>query len=392
MNKLALCALSIVLPLQLNAELSALDDSQLGIVYGQAIFEVKDQYVPQSDGSELEMIRLTTGARIEINANVAEVNLGRYWRPEGTDCTGGAGGNKVCYNSSATAGSGGSATYAQNNNLDWACTAKPCGSVGLDSSNYLSSALTHNVGEESFFNTGVFPGGYQPDNGVDIKLRDITMGQINCSNGVCDMTPFVQENPYFEFAFEEVGGVRQLVGFRTGAEDATGYQGNIIDVVSGFIKPDITVDAKLLGISVGTITLETMLGGVRTIGWIDAKNTVVKSTGGLTGLLINGPESLMSQSPTAQLFPVQSNYLNHTEAFFLSAGIKPITWSQVGDYTPFETSPGFWLNMGGDGGLQAKTQEGDHPVNYFPGHPKAAQYAGQQNYNSPQQAWSTTYQ
>lgn len=388
-NKIKLlCVFSLIFPLQLNAELSSLDEQELDAVYGQAIFEVKDQFVEQADGSELEMVRLTVGARVEINLNAEEVVLGRYWRPEGTDCTGGAH-NQVCYNSGSTP------VYDESNNLDWACTGNPCGNVGLSDGDYLSSDKTHNVGEASFFDTGIFPSGYQPENGADVKIRDLTMGQVNCVNGVCDLTPFVQENPYFEFAFEESGGVRELVGFRLGAEDTYGYQGQVLDVISGFVKPSIEAEAKLLGISVGTIKGDVMLGGVRTIGFLDAKTSVVTETGGLTGVLVGNSQDLVDQSPHAQLFPVQSNYMDHTEAFFVAAGIKPITWSKVGTYTPYEAAPGFWFNLGGDGGLVSQTQKGDHPVNYFPGHPKHTQYAlgtrPQQNYTNPQGTWSTTY-
>ena len=62
-------------------------------------------------------------------------------------------------------------------------------------------------------------------------------------------------------------------------------------------------------------------------------------------------------------------------------------------FSPDVTSPGFWLNMGGDGGLIAKTQEGAHPDNYFPGHPKNGLYGSNPNYgniaNLP--SWSQTY-
>src|SRR5690554_7131078 len=96
------------------------------------------------------------------------------------------------------------------------------------------------------------------------------------------LEPMVQENPYLEFAFDQ----SQLVGFRVGFEETWGFQGNIIDVISGFIYPDITVDATLFGsIGVGTIELVASLGGVRTIGWLDLKTLVLKGTGGLTGLL-----------------------------------------------------------------------------------------------------------
>lgn len=369
------------------AAMQAMDDNSLSDTYGQAIFEVNDQTVSQDDGSSLDMLRLTIGARIEINANIDEISLGRYWRPEGTNCTGGAGGDKVCYNNIVP--------VSYDDNIKWACTANPCGSVGLDAASYESSALTHDTGgAKSFFDESVFPGGFQPDSGVDIKLRDLTMGQIrDKGNGVYEMLPFVQENPYFEFAFDESSGVRKLVGFRLGAEDSFGYQGNIIDVISGFIRPSITADVKLWGLDLGQIKLEAFLGGVRTIGWLDAKTLDLTSVSGAASLLVSDPQSLVGQSPAAQLFPVQSNYLEHTNAFFFSVGSRSIQWSAVQGFSPEVTSPGFWINMGGDGGLLAQTQLGQHPNNYFPSHPKFQLYGGNTNYGdvSTLPSWSQTY-
>ncbi|MAY15396.1 hypothetical protein [Thalassolituus sp. C2-1] len=360
------------------AAMKPMDEATLSETYGQAIFEVTDQQVSQADGSALSLLRLTMGARIEINANVEEISLGRYWRPEGTNCSGGPDNNKICYNNVVP--------VDYNDNIDWACTAKPCGSVGLDANSYKSSSLTHTTGGASFFE---YPGGYQPDSGVDVKLRDVTMGQIRNENGVYEMLPFVQENPYFEFAFDESSGVRKLVGFRMGAEDAFGYQGNIIDVISGFIRPTITADTGFLG----QVKLEAFLGGVRTIGWLDANNLTIFDVSGLASLLITDPQSLVNMSKEAQLFPVQSNYLEHTGAFFFSVGTRSIQWSSVGGFSPEVTEPGFWLNMGGDGGLIANTRAGDHPNNYFPGHPKYDLYSGSENYgnvnNLPK--WSQTY-
>lgn len=389
-----LLLLVVLLPAFPAAAMKAMNESDLASTYGQAIFEVTDQAVQQADGSSLSMLRLTMGAHVEINANIEELSLGRYWRPEGTNCTGGAGGDKVCYNNIVP--------ESYNDNIDWACTAKPCGSVGLNSDNYKSSELTHDVKDNSFFDKTYFPSGFQPDSGVDVKLRHLTMGQVrdDDGDGVFELIPLVQENPYYEFAFDESGGNRKLVGFRLGFEDSFGYQGNAIDVISGFIRPSITVDAKLFGsINVGQIFLETQLGGVRTIGWIDANTTFLKGTTGLTGLLIGSEEDLQDQSPHAQLFPVQSNYLNHSPGFFFSVGTRSISWSEVGGFSPAATQPGFWINLGGDGALIAETQKGSHPINYYPGHSYGQGYrdgiggsANIQNYNNAQPSWSETYQ
>lgn len=374
-----LLPLTLLLPTFGWAALQPMSDQELDIALGQAMFEVTDQIVgDQPGGQDLRMVRLTIGARVEMNANLEELSLGRYWRPEGTNCTGGAGGDKVCYNNIVPVG--------YDDNINWACTAKPCGSVGLAADQYTYSDLSHGGGNPgSFFNA---PGGFQPDGGIDIKLRDVTMGRI--ING--KLEPLVQENPYLEFAFDQSGSAQKLVGFRVGFEETHGYQGNIIDVISGFIRPNITVQANLIGINVGTIRLEASLGGVRTIGWLDPKNLNLISTGGVTGLLVTDPDALVNQSGHAQLFPVQSNYLDHTKGFFISVGTRSLQWSNIFDFKPELTSPGFWLNMGGDGGLIATTRDHNHPINYFPGHPKYSQYSGGTNYsNANVPTWTEAY-
>ena len=373
-----------------HAGLIPIDDTELGENYGQAIFEVVDQKVRQPSGADLDMVKLTIGARVEINANVEELALGRYWRPAGTNCTGGAGGDKLCYNYIVPAG--------YNDQVKWACTTQPCGSVGLPSENYKSSLITHDTGgEKDFSDKSAFPGGFEPDGGVDVKLRDVTMGQVIAKDGVLTLSPLVQENPYLEFAFDESSGARKLVGFRLGFEDSFGYQGNTIDVISGFIRPTIAANARLGGINLGTINLETQLGGVRTIGWIDPRTTRVNSVEGLASILVSDPSSLLSLAAHGQLFPVQSNYLDHTAAFFFSVGTRAIQWSSLTakggkEFAPGVTAPGFWLNLGGDGGLRAETQKGDHPINYFPGHPKYEVFKDGTNYNNARPNWSETYQ
>ena len=376
----------------LVSAMQTMDDHAMSDTYGQAIFEVTDQTVAQSDGSLLDMLRITVGARIEINANIDEIALGRYWRPEGTNCTGGPGGDKICYNDVVPA--------SYDDKIKWACTANPCGSVGLDASEYVPSALSNGT-DTPFFN---FPGSYEPDSGVDIKLRDVTMGQVISStdsngNTVYELTPFIQENPYIEFAFDESSGSRQLVGFRMGAEESYGYQGNIIDVISGFIRPTITAQVGLGSFNLGNIHLEAFLGGVRTVGWLDASNLVIygiedtSGLGFLVDLLAGEPEKLMNESPHPQLFPVQTNYLDHTKGFFISMGTRSVQWSSVQGFSPEITEPGFWINMGGDGGLIANTRYTNHPNNYFPTHDKFATYGTLPNYGDTltRPSWSQTY-
>jgi hypothetical protein len=362
--------LAIILPAQ--AELTVLEDNHLGDIYGQAIFEITNQDVVQPGGDSLEMIKLTVGARIELNANIEEIALGRYWRPDGTNCSGGngdQGGSPICYNN-------GTNPTPNTQNLKWACTSYPCGNVDRPEGAYISSSLTH--GKEESFNS--YPGGFEPDNGVDIKLRDVTMGRVMWSGGKRYLEPFVQENPYIELAFDEnASGIRQLAGFRIGSEDSYGVQGNIIDVISGFVEPNIT--ATIIGIDIDIVA---SLGGVRTLGWLAEDKLDL-------GDLLNG--ILVDLSPTAQLFPVQGNHLNHTGAFFLSANSKPIQWAGItGSPAPSVTAPGFWLNMGGDGRLIAKTQDGDHPNNYFPGHSKYQTYQNSTNYGRSVPTFSETYQ
>ncbi len=408
--KTTIALLALLLSLNAQAKLKPMSEIAMSDTYGQAMFEIKHKQNIAQGGSrnDLEMLKITIGARIEINANVAELSIGRYWRPEGTNCTGGSDGNKICFNGPAASIPGNNSNPNRDGsdyygNLSWACTANPCGSVGFQDSEYVSSTLTHagtalnGLSPKQFFD---FPGGFEPDNGVDIKLRDVTMGQIrDIGGGKYEMTPFVQENPYFEFAFDNTGGTRKLVGFRFGAENSFGYQGNVIDVLSGFIRPNIKAQAALGGLPLGQVTMSADLGGVRTVGWLDPRGIYDLNVSGMAALLINGREALVNMSKHPQLYPVQSNYLKHSSGFFVSMGIRPIKWSRhtpnaanPGGFQPALTAPGFWLNMGGDGGLRATTKEGDHPKNYFPGHPNFNKYSASTNFNQPQASWSSTYQ
>lgn len=407
--KIIMILSALLVSLSAQAKLEPMSEDAMSDTYGQAMFEIKhNKNVAQGGGrNSLDMLKITIGARIEINANVAELSVGRYWRPEGTNCSGGPDGNKMCFN--------GDVAPITNNNpnpdgsdyyghLSWACTAQPCGSVGFKDKEYISSTLTHagtalnGLSPKQFF---AFPGEFQPDGGVDIKLRDVTMGQIretSRGSGKYEMTPFVQENPYFEFAFDNTGGTRKLVGFRLGAENSYGYQGNVIDVLSGFIRPNIKADAKLGELPLGTVTMAADLGGVRTVGWLDPRGIHDLKVDGIARMLIANRKDLVNMSKHPQLYPVQSNYLKNSSGFFLSMAIRPVQWTKhtpnadnPNGFKPSLTAPGFWLNMGGDGGLRATTKEGDHPNNYFPGHPNHNKYSASTNFNQPQPSWSATY-
>lgn len=407
--KIIIVMSALLLSMLSQAKLEPMSEASMSNTYGQAIFEIKhNKNVDQGAGkNKLDMLKITIGARIEINANVAEVSVGRYWRPEGTNCSGGPG-NKICFNGTVPSkpadnsnpAADGSDYYGSN--LSWACTAKPCGSIGFKDDEYVSSTLTHagtalnGLSPKKFFD---FPGKFEPDGGVDIKLRDVTMGQIrSIGGGRYEMTPFVQENPYFEFAFDNTGGTRKLVGFRLGAENSFGYQGNVIDVLSGFIRPKIKAKAAIGLLPLGDVTMEADLGGVRTVGWLDARGIHNLKVAGVASLLIRNRDSLVNMSKHPQLYPVQSNYLDNSSGFFLSMGVRSIKWSKhtpnsanPNGFQPSVTAPGFWLNMGGDNGLQSKTKEGDHPKNYFPGHPNFNKYSASTNFTQPQPSWSSTY-
>ena len=74
---LAPLLLFFVAPATVSA-LQPMDEQELAGTHGQALYEVTDTLVEQPEGAALRMLKLTMGARIEINANVEELSLGRY--------------------------------------------------------------------------------------------------------------------------------------------------------------------------------------------------------------------------------------------------------------------------------------------------------------------------
>lgn len=306
MRLLSLFVMTILLTLPgLATAMDELEDNDLATVTGQAIFKIQDfKNYRQYSGGTLDFTRLTLGAKIEINMNIQEVKLGTYARPAGINCREGG---RFCYSPDG-----------------WNCSSNPC---GLDTTNAANT---------------------MPDS--DIAIRELTLGTVNDSNG--QLTDFVVENPFLEFAFDGTGANRKFVGMRIGYMKANGTMGNIIDVLSGAIAP--AVDANLFGgIPVGRLPMM----GARNKGYID-------------GFFEPGMVNTLGKSGP-QLSDTRTVELSNARDFFLSVANRRVDYpaTSPGVGASPTAGPGFWMNI--MDGLNAKAElsgAGPKPDNYLPGH------------------------
>ncbi len=279
-----------------------LDNEALSTVVGQAIFKVQDfKAYPQGNGQTLDFTRITFGAKIEINLNIDEIILGTYARPVSTDCTDSG---RFCYS-----------------NDGWACATNPC---GLDSDNAANN---------------------RPNS--DIIIKGLSLGTVNTSTGA--MEDFVYENPYLEFAYEGSGSNRKLVGARMGYHRANGTMGNVIEVLSGAIAPN--VEADILGLGTGNIGRIPFFGA-RNKGYLPSIWEPL-----LSGLK-SGPQLPAAQTVT----------LSNSRDMFLSLANRRISYPAVtpGVGASPTVDPGFWLNMmDGLSSVVPVTGIGPKPTNKF---------------------------
>lgn len=70
----------------------------------------------------------------------------------------------------------------------------------------------------------------------DIRINDFALGSVNDDGS---LNPFSIHDPFFELAFETVGGQEQLVGVRLGFTEAFGKLSGNIEYLSGNIEVDL---------------------------------------------------------------------------------------------------------------------------------------------------------
>lgn len=395
------------------AELVPLEEDALGEVSGQAIFKVSE--TPSTTQSDITFTKLEIGLKIEINSSIDRITLGNFYRENGKDCGSDL---RSCANNPTS--------FADPNFAKWACSTGQCGggvNPNYDPNNpnsvfddgngenpFSASALVYSdllglaggdlfaglldqpyVDGQPFSNASVFPSGFQYTGGADVQLRDVTMGRvIDNGNNNFSLEDFVIEKPFVEFAYDTSSGAKEIAGLRVGFGSSTGTQGNAIDVVTGFVKPVVTVTPKVDVLGLGTLqattTFAPYLGGTRTAGYIDPNETTVGNCNGssiLAGIVcgkVGTAPDLAHASPQAQLFPLQNVGLDDSPAFWFSIQSKAITFEpdivQIdrayaddtqdptgydGDGLPIyptktvsgeyqlvyeESQPGVWINLG----------------------------------------------
>ncbi|HCM04431.1 MAG TPA: hypothetical protein DIC30_00295 [Oceanospirillales bacterium] len=436
--------------LQSSADLTALSDNALsdealGQVTGQALFKIEEDTVPNSEG--ITFTKLTLGLEIAMNVNIDELNVGRYYRQGGNTCMAGQKG-RFCDN-----------TLATDPFNSWNCTENKCGGIdnydgnnplsasalvygdliGLSGAEKLGAALASVINDDHYANSApftrsdIFPSGFERTSDTDIRLRDMSFGRvIENQDGTQTLEDFIIQKPFIQFAHEDVTvgseTVRKIAGLRLGFGSSTGVQGQVIDAVSGFVRPviDVSVDAGNL-VGQAEFTFAPYLGGVRTVGFIDTdpNKTLVSPCSG-SGIVCGSVEDaakVSEASPQAQLFPMQNLVLDDSPAVWLSVQSKDVSYpsdTQEVDNGAggtdsikfdYETAKaGFWFNLGALGlskngtnvlqqvdgssnytsaslqefnvlsGIQGKTAKPLHPDNYFSAHPNNTKYPQVNNY------------
>lgn len=212
LNKgMALCCCNILLIQGLAyADLQPISEVELAEISGQAIAEVVDLVDPGGVGfntNETRFLRLRTGAKIEISANIEKVIFGEYSR-----------------NDQYTSYSG---------------------SFYRDSSKYYQN-----------ISGGAPPGAdIGVTNGADVIIENLSLGYID--NG--SIVPFKFENPYMEFV---LNSSNELIGFRTGFENQNGHMGNYSE--AGVVPSDPNRNGGVLSVS-GNLNL--LAGSAALIGY-----------------------------------------------------------------------------------------------------------------------------
>lgn len=407
------------------SELIALDDEALSLSTGQALVKIEEESHTQANGQVYDFNKITMGLKMELNANIDRISLGRYNRGNGVNCDShGA----FCDNSSGT--------YKA-----WNCSVATCGGVRNDGSgndslsvspliygdlyakagiDYNILALTLDVLAKNHYSYShkfdssngekIFKSGFNYTQDTDLALHDVTLGRIkDNADGTQTLENFVFEKPFFEFAYNQTG---KIVGLRTGFGTADGVQGNAIDVFSGFVQPVVTANVRT---AVGAVdfSFAPYLGGVRTPGYIHpTKTEIVRGCSGnfLVCPSVETPAKIAEASPQAQLFPLQALELKKSPTMWLSLQsedvnypdkvIKRINSSGVEEEVryKYETAKaGVWFNLGAlsvhaDGskvnitniaeytGLAVNTNKPLHPDNYFNAHPNNNKYPQSYNY------------
>jgi hypothetical protein len=405
------------------AELTALSDDDLGKLTGQALLKINETASTIAGQEDMTFTRLTLGLKIEINSTIDEISLGNYYRQPGNTC--GDTGGRFCDN-----------TAAGNKYNAWNCSVSTCGGITDDHGNnpFSASAVVygdlleltggektaaawgaitgdHYASSKPFTDSNIFPSGFERTTGVDLKLRDVTLGRvIENADGTQTLEDFTMEKPFIEFAYDSSTGVKQVSGLRIGLGTSTGTQGNAIDVLSGFVQPVVTASAEVSFLGIpgrGDFTFAPYLGGVRTPGYIHTTKTIA---GGCTpsGVLgstvcdkVSTGADIAESSPQAQLFPLQGLVMEGSDNVWLSIQSKDINYepdTKNGLTYNYETAKaGVWFNLGAlsiyEGGrrleineltaatgVTANTTQPKHPDNYFAANPNNVKYPQSNNY------------
>lgn len=309
------------------ADLQPLMESDLEEVSGQAIAEIVELYDPVQ---KYRFLRLRTGARVEINANINKIVLGEYYRNDSYV-------SQFCNTPSdngACAEVGGGAGQRTINHPNFVNHPdSPETSAGAP--NFTFGAIR--AGYSGAYTSQKSNGDYVVDApNADIILENLSLGAIVGGQ----LQPLIMENPFLEFVFDETNN---LIGLRTGAESQDGHLGNASSSAA------CNFDAKRCGGAIafsGNLELNLSLLGLAASSVIQevarANHTPTVGNGFIAGIAGANPAQTLGD-------------INHsdTREFYLSLQTVPINYPtisgdparQLVNGASVSALPGFSLNI-----------------------------------------------
>lgn len=328
-----------------QAALAPLDDKALENISGQAMMEVVTLRDPGTGGDNNDMpmkfMRIRTGAKVEINANIDMLVAGEYQRDD-----------KFTSYSERFQG-----TQKDYRNPVF---------HGNQESNVTSARCSNAVATADSKSGCYIPGSDITQTGADVIIENLSLGAV--ING--QLQNMIMEDPYVEivFADDNKGDIKKgdIIGLRFGAENQVGHLGNYSAHGLGKFGPCTASNSNACGnlkltdgqrnrdggVLSFSGNLNLIAGSTALIGWSLIQGVARTNFTPVKDGLLGGIGALKGNS-TQTLADV-----NHTgtQEFFLSFASRPIQYPNISNTANFsrmklgigklyKTIPGVSINM-----------------------------------------------
>ena len=190
------------------AKLEPMDDDALAQQQGQALFKLTETPDSETVQNGISFTKVEFGLKLELNANVEELILGRYHRNPGNGNYTGSSAVNGCHDGGRFCDNDTGAAFSQ-----WNCSVAQCGGIDkhgvpgndVNANPFSASALVYGdffgyseitkgqAAQSSagiltsqtayrhsvpFTNTNVFPSQFEITRGADARLRDVSLGRV----------------------------------------------------------------------------------------------------------------------------------------------------------------------------------------------------------------------